>query len=201
MKKLAKISVVLVVAVSMLLNACSKSEPPKINGVVLPESKQLTPFALKTSKGEGFSEQSLRGHWSLVFFGFTSCPMICPNTLNMMNQLWHKLEQQHELSSLEFVFVSVDPKRDGLARLDDYVHRFNPNFLGVTGADSQLRSFAAQLGVPYMVEEGEGDNYFVDHGTMIAVVNPAGQYQAVLTAPHQVDQLVQDLSALRAYYS
>lgn len=201
MKTLLKSWLPLAMVTMVLLSGCSNSEPPQIQGTVLPGGKQLTPFALKVSNGDSFSEQSLRGHWSLVFFGFTSCPAICPNTLNMMNQVWQQLEQQQQLGDTEFVFVSVDPKRDGLARLDDYVHRYNQRFVGVTGAHSQLRSFASQLGVPYTVEESADDNYFVDHGTMIAVVNPAGRYQAVLTGPHNKDQLVKDLAALRSYFS
>lgn len=200
-KSLGKLAVVLSLLAAAVVGCSSNAEPPQVHGAILPEAKRIAPFVLKQASGTPFSEQSLRGHWTVAFFGFTSCPAICPNTLGMMNQVWQALEQEQQLGDTQFVFVSVDPKRDGLERLNDYVHRFNPQFVGVTGAHSQLHAFASQVGVPYAVEESADNNYFVDHGTMLVVINPQGQFQAALTAPHNKEQLVHDIKALKTYFS
>lgn len=170
---------------------------PEIQGIYLSKPEFVTPFALTKTDGTPFTDQSLLGHWSIVFFGFTYCPDICPTTLALLNLVTQEVAKEHPGIPLKVIFVSVDPGRDNLAQLDKYTHYFNPNFVGVTGNEAQLKAFAKQLGVVFdkvSVDTRHPDEYLMEHSTSLALINPKGGIQAIFTSPHQVDQMVTDLS-------
>jgi protein SCO1/2 len=196
-KFLALLLIPILIAVFFLFKPEQKTAAPEIHGIYLSKPQYLMPFALTQTDGKPFTDQNLQGQWSLVFFGFTYCPDICPTTLAMLNAVMHELEEQHpELTKPQVVFVSVDPERDNLAQLDKYTHYFNPNFIGITGEASQLQSFSRQLGVVFdkvFTDPKHPDQYLMEHSTSIALINPQGGIQAIFTSPHQVDALTQDI--------
>lgn len=170
-----------------------KQEPlPEIHGIYLSKPEFVMPFALTQTDGTPFTDQNFQGHWTLVFFGFTYCPDICPTTLAMLNNVTQRLAHP-----LKVVFVSVDPERDNLAQLDKYTHYFNPDFTAITGDQTQLKQLARQLGVVFekvTVDPAHPNEYLMEHSTSMALINPKGGIQAIFTSPHTVDALVTDIS-------
>lgn len=167
--------------------------------MVLPEPRVIADFALVDNKGQPFSLANLRGHWSLMFFGFTNCPDVCPSALYDLNLVTEQLEKQRDagLPPIQAIFVSVDPERDTPEKLSEYLAYFNPEFIGVTGSQAQLAPLTMQLGVAYEIEEHEpgADHYAVYHSTGFLLIDPDGHLYGVFPAPHDASKIASDLAA------
>jgi protein SCO1/2 len=165
--------------------------------VVLPEPRVLGDFRLVDQDGRPFSLEALRGQWSLLFFGFTHCPDICPSTMFDLQQIDRALTAADDTPpSWQVVLVSVDPERDTPERLKDYVTWFDPEFLGVTGDEEQLKPLAMRIGVAYRIEEhAEGATaYSVDHSASVFLTDPDGRLHGVFPAPHDAEAMTRDLA-------
>lgn len=165
------------------------SAPLEINGTYFENPRMITPFSLKKANGMNFDDTSLMNNWSLVFFGYTRCPDICPRTLEMLNQFYstlNKLPGVQKQDLPEIIFISVDTNRDDYEQLKEFTGRFNKNFLGVSGEQNQIANLAKNLGVVYkQISVGtDNDNYLFDHSSTIYAINPKGELQALFTAPH-----------------
>ena len=155
----------------------------KINGLYLFETpRDIGEFALVDHRGEVFDPARLEGHWSLVFFGFTHCPDICPTTMTFLNQFVSSHEGT-EARDTQVVMVSVDPARDTVQQLASYVPFFNPDFTGVTGEFLDIHRFATALNTPFRKVTGEDDNYQVEHSANVALINPRGDYAGFFKSP------------------
>lgn len=166
--------------------------------LVLPEPRVLGDFALVDQDGAAFDLDRLRGTWSLLFFGFTHCPDICPSTLYDLQQVRESVGATAGAEPWQVVFVSVDPGRDTPDRLAEYVSWFDPDFVGVTGDEAQLRPLAVRMGVAYRVEEhaaGAAD-YAVDHSASVFLTDPQGRLHGVFPAPHEAGAMARDLAAV-----
>lgn len=177
---------------------------------VLPEPRVLADFSLVDHNGAPFSLDRLRGRWSLLFFGFTHCPDVCPSTLYDLQQAGRSLDGAAGIGAgagngtsdparpWQVIFVSVDPERDSPARLKEYVSWFDPRFLGVTGAPEQLAPLALQIGVAFRVgEHVEGSqDYPVDHSASVFLTDPQGRLHGVFPQPHDAAAMVRDLTAV-----
>jgi protein SCO1/2 len=167
--------------------------------MVLPEPRVIADFVLVDEEGRPFSLENLRGHWTLMFFGFTNCPDVCPSALYDLNLVSEKLGQLRgaELPPLQVVFVSVDPERDTAKKLSDYLGYFNPGFIGATGSPAQLAPLAMQLGIAYEIEEHEpgAEHYNVYHSVSFLLTDPDGHLYGVFPAPHDADKIARDLVA------
>src|SRR5690606_14968452 len=122
--------------------------------------------------GAAFTRANLEGRWSLVFFGFTHCPAICPNTLAVMQQTKTALETLPLELQPQLVFVSVDPERDTPEKMHEYVRFFGPTLRGVTGAPERIAALTDALGVPVQRVPLPDGGYTVDHSAAIFLVNP-----------------------------
>jgi len=152
-----------------------------------PTPRSMADFALETAAGEPFSLADLEGHWNLMFFGFTNCPDVCPDTLAMLDQSLQQLELMRRETLPQVIFVSVDPARDQGEMLKDYVNWFNTDFIAATGPEAQLRALTRQLGVAYFLEEPDPDTgfYNVDHSAAVMLVSPDGRLFGRF--PHPLD--------------
>lgn len=152
---------------------------------ILPTPKALGEFSLRDQDGNVLNLSRLRGKWSLLFFGFTNCPDICPTTLTILNQVHQYLGKKPALlDEVQFVFISVDPGRDNVATLKKYVSYFNKDFIGVTGDKKQLAKLAKQLGVFYEVlNQGRKNNYAVNHTAAIFIINKDANYFGLMSPP------------------
>jgi len=174
----------------------AESAPPMAALKVLPEPRVLADFSLVDQDGQPFSLDRLRGKWSLLFFGFTHCPDVCPSTLYDLDQVHRALgDAAGDLADHQVVFVSVDPERDSPARLAEYVAYFNADFLGVTGDPGQLAPLALQIGVAYRIEPHEPGsvNYSVDHSATVFLTDTKGRLHGIFSSPHDPGPMIRDL--------
>jgi protein SCO1/2 len=159
-------------------------EQLQINGaIVLDKPRIFSDFELEDHRGEVLNLDRMKGIWTIVFFGFTHCPDICPTTLAMLNETYSKLKDS-EKELLQVVMISLDPERDTVEKLAEYVPYFNPEFTGVTGNKHLIRRLTAELNVAYNQVPLSGDDYTVDHSTQLILVNPMGHYHGFFKAPH-----------------
>jgi len=167
------------------------------SGVVLVPSRALADFSLIDHQGRSFGAANLRGHWSLMFFGYTNCPDFCPTTLTTLAALERRLRAAKGVVPPQVIFVSVDAKRDTPAQLAKYVPYFDPDFIGLTAADQPaIERQAKKWGVAVMIEPVSGGNYTVDHSGAMFVINPAGNLAAILNGPFTVDALQSDFQRI-----
>jgi protein SCO1/2 len=175
------------------------AKPPVVlaTGTVLVPSRALADFSLIDSQGRSFGAANLRGHWSLMFFGYTNCPDFCPTTLTTLAAMERRLRAAKAVAPPQVIFVSVDAKRDTPAQLAKYVPYFDPDFIGLTAADQPaIEQQAKKWGVAVMIEPASGGNYTVDHSGDMFVINPAGNLAAILTGPFTVDALQSDFERI-----
>ena len=176
----------------------SRPDVSDIPGLLWPRSKPLEPFALEDHHGRPFDLERLRGRWSMVFFGYTHCPDVCPVTLSVLKQVDRLLARDDDLAPMQYAFVSVDPARDSLEYLGEYVTYFDEDFLGVTGTDEALASLTGQLGVLYVLGEPNANgDYLVDHTSAIFLLDPRGHLLAIFHAPHDAETLAGYLNRIR----
>ena len=175
----------------------------EINGIYLAEPRPVNQVTLIDDQAEPFVIDDFKNHWSVLFFGYTFCPDICPTTLAELNQVDRYLTDQQQGEGLVYYMVSVDPNRDTPERLKQYTGYFNPEFRGLTGTAEALDEFAKPLGIYYSVPEDPEDpeNYPVDHSGALVVLNPDGELQAVFTPPFDTKTLADDLVAVRQQYA
>lgn len=175
----------------------------EMQATVLTQPRLLKPFVLIQGNGKLFNNQSLTGHWTFLFFGYTHCPDICPTTMAILNQVYNKLEQQKQTLP-QIVLVSVDPNRDTPRKLQEYVSYFNPAFIGATGSRKEIDNLTQQLGIAYqiVVPKGKtlktlGDNYFVDHSGAIILIDPQAQMHAIFTDSSDPGRIAQEFVAIK----
>ncbi len=177
----------------------ARGQPTLQSLIVLPEAKTIADFALQDEAAKEFSLAEFKGRWSLLFFGFTSCPDICPNTLYQLQQVRAELAKHLAEDELPVIYlVSVDPGRDTPEKLAQYLSFFDPAFKGLTGDDRQLRALTMQLGIAYHVAEHDDNSteYAVDHSASLILLNPQAQLYGVFPAPQQAELMSHDLQQL-----
>ena len=174
----ARYPLLFLLLVGSMMAACNWSQPS------LPEQadyysqgRDINPFMLTDGEGQAFTPASLRGHWSFLFVGYTSCPDLCPTTLADLHSVYPELKKI--APSSQVVFISTDPQRDDSARLKRYTAFFQPEFKAATGPHDQLFPFVRNLGLVYSIAEHEGKDYLIDHSTSIVLTNPEGKLVAV----------------------
>lgn len=163
------------------------------------DPKPLTAFTLTDHQNRVFDLSRLKEKWSFLFFGFTNCPDICPTTLAVLARARDKIARQTAgAEDIQFIFISVDPNRDTIDRLKQYVGHFHKTFLGVTGNDPQISNLAGQLGAPYEISITPGSkNYPVIHASAVFLVDPRAHYHAVFTPPHDAEVISRRFGFLR----
>lgn len=168
----------------------------KINGVVLPAAKEISDFQLTDNHGKSFTKENLNGHWTMMFFGFTNCGMVCPTTMAALNKMYLSLQKDLPENQLpQIVMVSVDPDRDSVARMDEYVNSFNPHFIGARTEIAPTIALEKQLNIAAAKMESDGagkDHYTINHSAEILLFNPSAKLQAYMSYPHQPEQMVED---------
>lgn len=176
-------------------------DPPQIDGFVYPQPKAVSPFALTAHDGSTLDHDDLRGKWTFVFFGYTYCPDVCPLTLAELNGVQRLLGEAGVEAHAQYVFVSVDPRRDTPERLASYVAHFNREFIGATGSEQTLKQLTQELGVLFAYPEGtSGSDYEVAHSASIELFDPNARLHAVFTAPHRAQTIAEDFRKIRRHW-
>ena len=161
----------------------------RANGLFLFDTpRDVGDFSLTDHRGQSFARGDLKDRWTLIFFGFTHCPDICPTTMAELGELKSQLAGT-EASDARVVMVSVDPARDTPDRLAQYVPYFHPDFIGVTGEFADILSVAQRLNAPFRkVSEPDG-GYQMEHSANVMLMNPRGDYHGFFRAPLDIPKM------------
>jgi protein SCO1/2 len=186
-------------AALMWRQSANSAAPALVTGTMLAPRRDLPDFTLIDHQGRTFTRVDLRGAWSLLFFGYTNCPDVCPATLSMLAIVEKHLRAAGAAPRPKVVFVSVDAARDTPAQLARYVPYFDPEFVGVTAKDQPtIEALARDLGIVVLISHRPDGTYSVDHSSAIFVVDPSGRLAAILTGPFTVDTLQADIGRIVA---
>ncbi|MBU1237918.1 MAG: SCO family protein [Gammaproteobacteria bacterium] len=157
----------------------------------------LPAFALHRSNGI-VSNVDLLGHWTLLNFGYASCPQICPTTLATLREVKARIASKGKTVP-QVIFVSVDPERDTPTRLATFMLYFDSRFIGATGTDLELAALTRHLGVAYQRHDAQDkEHYEVDHGTAVYLIDPQGRLKATFSWPHDSATMAADFAKLTA---
>jgi protein SCO1/2 len=178
-----------------LARELDSSGPELASGTWLPRPKPIADFHLIDNLGKPFSLRDLQGTPTLVFFGFTRCPDVCPTTLLKLAQA----KKTAAISGLRVVFVTVDPARDTPPAVGLYVHAFDPDFIGLTGDEKSINRMAADFGVAVSKVDLPGGDYTMDHSAVVFLLNNQGQVAGIFTPPFDIPRLAADLDRAAPY--
>lgn len=169
------------------------------NATELPQPTPLADVRFVDKSGEETHLSDLRGDFTVVFFGFTNCPDVCPLTLAMLAQARADIASRAPRFTPRVLFVSVDPERDTPEKIGAYLDRFDAAFLGVTAPDAELEPLLKQLGVAVEREHdhGGGGSYNVVHNSAIYVLDANADWIAVSTGPHDPKVFASDYLRIR----
>ena len=170
-------------------------EAPRLaSGTWLPRPKAIADFALTDASGRPYTRADLTRAPTLVYFGFTRCPDVCPTTMAKLAQA----RRQAALATLRVLFVSIDPGRDTPAAVGLYAHAFDGSFEGVTGKPQEIQAVARNFAVAVNRVELPGGDYTMDHSAVIFLVDATG-IVAIFTPPFEVPALAADLRRAAPY--
>ena len=163
--------------------------------VLLPQSRSLPGLSLTNQDGQAQAMDQLKGQWSLLFFGYTFCPDICPATLAQLRQLQGMLPAEAK-DKLRVVLVTVDPHRDTPEQLKKYLGFFDAGFQGLTGAQADVQKLASAVSIPFIPADTSKENYTVDHSGNLVIIGPDGSQRGFIRAPLNNDKLAAQLPQL-----
>lgn len=163
--------------------------------ILLAQSRAMPALQMIDQDGAAVHVDQLRGKWSLLFFGYTFCPDICPTTLAQIRQVRSELSAQ-DAGRLRVVLVSVDPNRDTPQRLKEYLGFFDKQYVGLTAPVADIQKLANAVSVPFIPADTSKPNYTVDHSGNLALLGPDGTQRGFIRAPLNGQKLVAQLPGL-----
>jgi protein SCO1/2 len=161
--------------------------------ILWPEPKPLQAFTLVDQHQQPFTLERLNGKWTFLFFGYTSCPDICPTTMTVLKTVYERLQQEitETPAKIQVVFISVDPQRDMPKQLAEYVAFFNQEFIGVTGVEAEINGLTRQLGAGYLKQPvGTAGDYQISHTSTIFLIDPQQRLYAGFSPPQVPETIV-----------
>jgi len=164
--------------------AAEEEAPPPVNGH----------FALQTLDGKDVSDADYKGKWLLIYFGYTFCPDVCPTTLSQMGTALDALGPKAK--DFQAVFITLDPARDKMQVMKDYMKSFDPRIVGLRGEPDDIEAAAKSFHVYYRPRSLGNGQYTVDHSSYIYVIDPKGKFAELLTGDLPGHPLVEDLRKL-----
>ncbi len=194
----ALVALVIGLTVYRVLNSERQIDPTQMLDagiVILPQGRDVPKLTLTNQDGEPVQVDQLEGKWTLLFFGYTFCPDICPATLAELRQLRSQLPDEVR-EQLRPVLVSVDPARDTPEQLKQYLEFFGEGFVGLTGTLDDIQTLANGVGIPFIPGDTSRENYTVDHSGNLVIIGPDGRQHGFIRAPLKVQKLSQQLPAL-----
>jgi protein SCO1/2 len=188
------------VAAEFVFRPKAPAGPPLQTVRLLGTPRELPAFTLQQSDRTQLQPGELRGHWTLVFIGFTFCPDVCPTTLGELAQAQKQWETLPDITRPRVLFVSVDPERDSVDRLGEYAHGFHKDTLAATADIPTLENFARSLSLVFakvpLGKDAPPDQYTIDHSATLVVLDPQGRMAGVIQPPLKPKAIAEDLIAL-----
>jgi protein SCO1/2 len=199
----------------LIVNLAFADELQLKSGLMIPVAKALKPFTLTQyvaspdggkNHAQPFTNENLKGKWTLMFFGFTNCPMLCPTTMAQLSNAYQQLQTKNFSPLPQVVFVSVDPERDSLDKVHTFATTFNPTFIGTRTDDMKaLNQMTREMDVVFEKvaqpasitgDKDRQSSYTINHSGDIVVINPQGHFAAILTMPHEAQDLTADYETI-----
>lgn len=166
-------------------------------GLLWPSPKTLGTFNAINHDNVVVNTELFNNQWSMIFFGYTHCPDICPITMNTLSSAYEQLQDDPP----QIIFISVDSKRDTPAGLSQYLNYFNDQFIGLIDQPTQ-DNLSQQIGIVYYANPpSENKQYTVDHSASIFIIDPKSRVVGKLSPPHAPNQIVQDFKRIKAFIS
>ncbi|MGD9602725.1 MAG: SCO family protein [Gammaproteobacteria bacterium] len=171
---------------------------PDVPGLLWPDPVVLGDFALDDARGGRFDTRRLRDRWTLMFFGFTHCPDVCPTTLATLASVRTRLADLPAFAQRgQVVFVSVDAARDTPEALRAYVDYFDPTIEAATAEPERLDLLTRQLGILYArMDTGDAAEYSFDHTASVLLIGPRQEFLGVFAPPHAPGELASRVRAI-----
>ena len=163
--------------------------------ILLPQPRSLPAITLTDTDEQPQLMTELKGQWTLLFFGYTFCPDICPTTLAELRQLKAQLPEA-TAERLRVILVSVDPHRDTPAQLRQYLAFYKAGYTGLTGLQSDIQKLSNATSIPFIPGDASLKHYTVEHSGNLAIIGPDGQQQGFIRAPLNVPALAKALPGL-----
>lgn len=173
--------------------------PPAVQAVMWPEPRPLADVTLSTQHGETFTTADLEDRWSLMFFGYLDCPDVCPTSLHAMKSMREHLTARSAGTDLRMVFVSVDPSDDDPEEMAEYLAWYDPEFIGLRGAEAEIARLAESMAVKYVEFVDEAGYRSIDHTSSVMIVDPSGRMVGALPPPLVPERMAERFLALRSY--
>lgn len=186
-----------------LSSRAGQDMPAALRDVAMLPPLSLGDVSLLDDASKPVDRRSFTGHWSLLAFGYTHCPDICPATLSQMHMLYKVFRTQQSAEQLpQFYFVSVDPERDPLSDLGEYTRYFDTSFKAISGNIQAVTDFESQFGVEHRYEQQSGsDNYIVLHSSRVFLLDPQARIVASFQPPMDVRQVASQYTGFVQYYA
>ena len=195
----ALVALVLGLTINKVLTSKGQGDPTELIDagiILLPQSRNLPDVQMIDQDGKPVTVNELKDKWSLLFFGYTFCPDICPTTLAQLRQIKSELPKD-AVDKLQVILVSVDPARDTPQQLKQYLGYFDPDFKGLTGASVEdVQKLANAVSIPFIPADTSKANYTVDHSGNLAVIGPDGTQRGFIRAPLNNQKLVVQLPVM-----
>jgi len=145
------------------------------------------PFALTTADGRAVTDQTYRGKWLMIYFGYTFCPDACPTALSNMSIALQKLGA--EADGIQPLFITIDPKRDTAQVMSDYLESFDPRIVGLVGTQAQTDAVIKTYRLYVEPQKEAGDTYLVAHSAYLYLMGPDGKFVDVIDGATPGDQV------------
>ena len=194
---LAFMAIVLSLFISRMNTAreLTEQEYKDLGAYFIDPPRQLSGFQLISDQNMNFAIDDFKGKWSILFFGFTFCPDICPLTMKQLSNVREELKDK--ANRINFYLVSIDPDRDSPENLRTYLDNFDEEFIGLTGEIDKIYKFSTQVNAPFFpVVNSDEENYTVDHSGSLVLINPEGNYAGFFRAPHDQNKIIKALDSL-----
>ncbi len=194
----ALVAIVLGLTINKVITTKGQANPAELIDagiILLPQSRSVPALEMTDQNGQPVTMDQLKGKWSLLFFGYTFCPDICPTTLAELRQLKSQLAPE-ALARLQVTMVSIDPHRDTPAQLKQYLGYYKAGYSGLTGELTNIQALANAVSIPFIPGDTSREHYTVDHSGNLAVIGPDGRQRGFIRAPLNVAKLAVQLPVL-----
>ena len=184
----------LIILASVACNS-GPADPSQFKGTIMPAEIPAPDFTFTNADGQEVRLSDYQDKITLLYFGYSFCPDVCPSSLTDLKLVQNKLDEAGE--KIQVIMITVDPDRDTPEKIAEYVEHFHPTFLGLSGTKEEVDAAAEGYGVYYEIHEGTAaTGYLVDHTARIFVVEPDGTYRLSFGFGTPVEDIVSDLRLL-----
>ena len=181
--------IIILIATFIFAEYLSRKNAPKKISEIIEEVHLIDHY------GKSFKNSTLKNKPSLLFFGFTNCPEICPTTLADLSEITR--EATSNFDAINIIFVTLDPKRDNKKHLNDYIQHFDGNIIGVTGDKSEIKKFAENWGVFYEIVKTSNNNYTLNHTATVFMIDKLGNFRGTISWGENETSIIQKINNLR----